>query len=93
MADHQGGLGEGTVHGSEIQERLASATRWTYSTVRTLMDRMVGKGLLAATKQGKVTAFRSLIARQDARVGGVVVCAERLRWGADADGAVPDRGE
>ena len=53
----------------EIQERLASATRWTYRTVRTLMDRMVGKGLLSATKDGKVTEFRSRVSRQDAQRG------------------------
>jgi BlaI family penicillinase repressor len=53
----------------EIQERLASATRWTYSTVRTLMDRMVAKELLSATKQGKVTEFRSRVSRQDAQRG------------------------
>jgi predicted transcriptional regulator len=51
----------------EVQERLMVATRWTYSTVRTLMDRLVGKGLLAAGKEGKVTWFRSLIRREDAQ--------------------------
>ena len=53
----------------EIQDRLAAATQWTYSTVRTLMDRMVAKGLLAATKEGKVTAFRSRVSRRDAQRG------------------------
>jgi len=53
----------------EIQERLAASTQWTYSTVRTLMDRMVAKGLLAATKEGKVTAFRSRVSRRDAQRG------------------------
>jgi predicted transcriptional regulator len=31
-----------------IQEKLFKNTEWTYSTVRTLMDRMVVKGLLTA---------------------------------------------
>jgi len=53
----------------EIQERLAAATRWTYSTVRTMMDRMVAKELLSATKDGKVTEFRSRVSRQDAQRG------------------------
>lgn len=55
----------------EIQERLAAATRWTYSTVRTLMDRMVGKGLLTASKEGKVTEFRARIRREAAQRGEV----------------------
>jgi hypothetical protein len=33
-----------------IQEKLFKRTEWTYSTVRTLMDRMVAKGLLTAEK-------------------------------------------
>ncbi|MCC6234450.1 MAG: BlaI/MecI/CopY family transcriptional regulator [Verrucomicrobiales bacterium] len=53
----------------ETQERLAPATQWTYSTVRTLMDRMVGKGLLAAEKVGKLTLFRSLVTREQAQHG------------------------
>ncbi len=32
-----------------IQQELKKTTNWTYSTVRTLMDRMVAKGLLANT--------------------------------------------
>jgi predicted transcriptional regulator len=32
----------------DIQEKLFPQTQWAYSTVRTLMDRMVGKGLLTA---------------------------------------------
>lgn len=53
----------------EAQERLAQATGWTYSTVRTLMDRMVAKGLLAAEKAGKLTLFQSLVTREQAQQG------------------------
>jgi len=42
-----------------IQEKLRARTAWTYSTVRTLMDRMVAKGLLRAEKIGHGTRFRS----------------------------------
>jgi BlaI family transcriptional regulator, penicillinase repressor len=51
----------------DIQEKLAKATQWTYSTVRTLMDRMVGKGLLKAVKQRNVTQYRSAVTRQQAQ--------------------------
>ncbi len=53
----------------EAQERLAAATGWTYSTVRTLMDRMVAKGLLTAEKDGKLTRFRSAVTRDQAQRG------------------------
>jgi BlaI family penicillinase repressor len=52
-----------------IQERLAKATRWTYSTVRTLMDRMVVKGVLTAKKEGKLTIYQSAVTREQAQRG------------------------
>jgi len=50
-----------------IQAELEEKTGWTYSTVRTLMDRMVAKGLLTAVKNGKVTHYRSGITREQAQ--------------------------
>jgi BlaI family transcriptional regulator, penicillinase repressor len=50
-----------------IQERLHKTTGWTYSTVRTLMDRMAAKGLLRAEKVGKLTQYRSVITRDQAQ--------------------------
>lgn len=52
-----------------IQERLSQSTGWHYSTVRTLMDRMVSKGLLTAKKEGKLTIYNSTITRVDAQRG------------------------
>jgi BlaI family penicillinase repressor len=51
----------------EIQALLEHDTQWSYSTVRTIMDRMVVKGLLHAEKQGKVTLFRSAVTREQAQ--------------------------
>jgi len=51
----------------EVQQRLAKRTRWTYSTVRTLMDRMVAKGLLSAEKVRNVTLYRSAVTQQQAQ--------------------------
>jgi BlaI family penicillinase repressor len=52
-----------------IQERLAKPMGWTYSTVRTLMDRMVAKGVLSAKKQGKLTIYHSVVTRKEAQSG------------------------
>jgi predicted transcriptional regulator len=51
----------------DIREKLRSKTGWTYSTVRTLMDRMVAKGLLSAGKVRHLTLFRSAVTRQQAQ--------------------------
>ena len=53
----------------EIQQHLMAATEWTYSTVRTLMDRMVAKGLLAAEKVRNQTIYRSAVTREQAQRG------------------------
>jgi BlaI family transcriptional regulator, penicillinase repressor len=52
-----------------IQEKLHQPTGWTYSTVRTLMDRMVAKGVLKARKEGKLTIYQSAVTRTQAQRG------------------------
>ncbi len=50
-----------------VQAQLFKQTRWAYSTVRTIMDRMVAKGLLTAEKMKGVTLYRSAVTRQKAQ--------------------------
>ena len=52
-----------------IQEILHPQTAWTYSTVRTLMDRMAAKGLLTAEKVRNLTLYRSVVTREQAQRG------------------------
>lgn len=51
-----------------IQEALANSHGWAYSTVRTQMDRMVGKGLLSSTKVRNLTLYQAAITRQQAQL-------------------------
>jgi BlaI family penicillinase repressor len=50
-----------------VQEKLQKSTGWTYSTVRTLMDRLVAKGMLKARKEGKITVYNSAVTRRQAQ--------------------------
>lgn len=50
-----------------VQEKLFKTTRWTYSTVRTVMDRMVVKGILTAEKVRNLTLYRSAVTREQAQ--------------------------
>ena len=65
-----------------IQKELERQTRWSYSTVRTIMDRMVGKGLLAAEKTGKTTLFRSAVSRDQAQRGELLYALKNAFNGA-----------
>ena len=52
-----------------VQESLATTRAWSYSTVRTLLDRMVGKGLLTAEKLRHLTLYRAVVTREQAQLG------------------------
>jgi BlaI family penicillinase repressor len=65
-----------------LQENLFKKTRWTYSTVRTLMDRMVVKGLLTAEKVRNLTLYRSAITPQQAQRGELLYALKHAFNGA-----------
>lgn len=53
----------------DVQDELAKSRDWAYSTVKTLMDRMVDKGLLKIEKMRNLQLFRSCIDQVEARRG------------------------
>ena len=65
-----------------IQEKLERDTQWSYSTVRTMMDRMVAKGLLLGRKTGKVTLFSSAVTRDQAQRGELLYALKNAFNGA-----------
>ena len=66
----------------EIQTTLYRSTKWAYSTVRTLMDRMAAKGLLCAEKARNATVYRSLVTREQARRGELLYALKHAFDGA-----------
>ena len=52
-----------------VQEELAKSRNRAYSTVKTLMDRMVGKGWLEIERIRNLQLFRSCVSEVDARRG------------------------
>jgi BlaI family penicillinase repressor len=65
-----------------VREKLAQSTGWTYSTVRTLMDRMVAKGVLTARKEGKATIYQSVVTRRQAQRGELLYALKHAFNGA-----------
>lgn len=55
-----------------VQEALIEQTGWTYSTVKTVMDRMVYKGLLATERIRNLILYRAAITRAQARRGEIL---------------------
>jgi BlaI family penicillinase repressor len=52
-----------------IHQKVRRQTAWSYSTVRTMMDRMVIKGLLTADRRHHPTVFGSAVTREEAQRG------------------------
>ena len=65
-----------------IQEVLQDRKNWTYSTVKTLMDRMAAKGLLKTERIRNLILYRSAITRQQAQKGEVMRTMKRAFRGA-----------
>lgn len=65
-----------------VQELLQKQKGWHYSTVKTIMDRMVTKGLLSAEKIRNLTLYRSAVTRKQAQKGEIMRAVKRAFDGA-----------
>ena len=65
-----------------VQEALESERQWTYSTVKTMMDRMVAKRLLKTEKMRNLILYRSAITRFEAQRGEIMRAVKRAFDGA-----------
>jgi len=66
----------------DIQQMLAQKTSWTYSTVRTLLDRMAAKSLLKAKKERNLTLYSSAVTRAQAQRGELLYALKNAFNGA-----------
>ncbi len=65
-----------------VQEKLEARKNWTYSTVKTLMDRMVTKGLLKTERFRNLILYRSVISELQAQKSEVKRTVKRAFDGA-----------
>jgi len=65
-----------------IQEALQSQKNWTYSTVKTMMDRMAAKGLLKTERVRNLILYRSAVTRAKAQKSEVMRMVKRVFDGA-----------
>ena len=65
-----------------VQEQLEDQKSWTYSTVKTLMDRMVTKGLLKTEKFRNIILYKSAITRLQAQKSEIKRTIKRALDGA-----------
>ena len=65
-----------------VQEKLEAKKSWTYSTVKTMMDRMVTKRLLKTVRFRNLILYRSAITKIQAQKGEIMRTVKRAFNGA-----------
>jgi BlaI family penicillinase repressor len=65
-----------------VQEELVSHKDWAYSTVKTMMDRMVKKGALTTTRIRNLNLFHSAISQNEAKTSELGKMLKRAFDGA-----------
>jgi BlaI family penicillinase repressor len=65
-----------------VQEALVNKKKWSYSTVKTIMDRMVKKGLLKTERIRNLILYRPTLTKQQARKSEILRAARRAFDGA-----------
>jgi BlaI family penicillinase repressor len=66
----------------EVQETLIDDKKWAYTTVKTMMDRMVKKGLLDVEKIRNLNLYRSAVTQKQARKSEITRTIKRAFEGA-----------
>lgn len=51
----------------QIMGRLPEGVRWAYTTVKTMLSRLVDKDVVAEQKQGNISLYTPLVTRRKAR--------------------------
>lgn len=65
-----------------VQEVLQESKGWAYTTVKTIMDRMVRKGLLTTERVRNLYLYRSAVTRAQAQRNELLRAAQRAFDGA-----------
>jgi BlaI family transcriptional regulator, penicillinase repressor len=52
----------------DIMDRLPSGVTWAYTTIKTLLTRLVEKEAVSETKQGNTSVYGPLVSQQKARL-------------------------
>ena len=65
-----------------IAERLPEEVQWAYTTIRTLLARLVKKGAVREYKEGKSSRYEPLLAREKAQRSALKTLANQAFDGA-----------
>ncbi|MBK8977881.1 MAG: BlaI/MecI/CopY family transcriptional regulator [Planctomycetes bacterium] len=70
------------VRARDVLDAVADRTGWSYSTVKTLLGRLVEKGALRESRSGNASVYEPLLTREQSRGGALRELVERAFGGA-----------
>jgi len=66
----------------EIADRLPAGVKWAYTTIKTMLTRLVEKNALAERKRGNASIYEPLVSKQKARLNALRTIADQAFDGA-----------
>ena len=66
----------------DVVERLPSAVNWAYTTVKTMLDRLVEKEAVGKSKRGNIGLYEPLVSRRQARRTALKIVLDQAFDGA-----------
>ena len=66
----------------QIAERLPAGVKWAYTTIKTMLTRLVEKNALTESKRGNTSLYEPLVSKQKARLNAIKTLADQAFDGA-----------
>ncbi len=66
----------------QIAERLPAGIKWAYTTIKTMLTRLVEKNALTEQKRGNTSLYEPLVSKQKARLNAIKSLADQAFDGA-----------
>ncbi|MHC4213403.1 MAG: BlaI/MecI/CopY family transcriptional regulator, partial [Planctomycetota bacterium] len=66
----------------QIAERLPAGVKWAYTTIKTMLTRLVEKNALTESKRGNTSLYEPLVSKQNARLNAIKSLADQAFDGA-----------
>lgn len=65
----------------DIADRLPTGVNWAYTTIKTMLTRLVDKQAVSESKQGKASVYRPRLSQKKARLGAFKTLVDRAFGG------------
>ena len=66
----------------DIIEYMPGETKWAYTTVKTMLTRLVTKGAISESKRGSISVYKPLVSQQTARKSALSNLVDKMLGGA-----------